>query len=106
MKILVIYNGSLNSKRALRAGIGEIKRHSGELIVLYVLNRVSFIDRDVVSRHISDAKRILEKENIKSDITLAKGNPADEITEHVREKNIDIILSAKKRYKLNYENGG
>lgn len=136
MNILVIYNGSSGSKLSLREGIGQIKKHGGKLIVLYVFRRDydkelcagrkshlskkakkdkkkahsktlhhEVIARDEASRHINDAKRILEKkgEEIKSDIITTEESPADEITRCVREKNIDIIFSANKRYRLNYE---
>ena len=133
MNILVIYNGSSGSKLSLREGIGQIKKHGGILIVLYVFHsdydkelcarrkshlskkdkkkahsktlHHEVIARDEVSRHINEAKRILEKKGgeIKSDIITTEESPADEITRCVREKNIDIIFSTNKRYRLNYE---
>ena len=46
MKILMIYDGTLQSKTALTYGIGKVRERGGELIVLQVFQSSLFVDYD------------------------------------------------------------
>ena len=46
MKILTIFDGTLQSKTALRYGIGKVQEKGGELIVLQVFQSSLFADYD------------------------------------------------------------
>ena len=70
MKILALYDGTIQSKTALRYGIKKAKEKGGELLVLHVFQSSLFIDYDAgpraeeiargeSMRHLGDAKSIL-----------------------------------------------
>ena len=46
MKILTIYDGTLQSKTALTYGINKVRERGGELIVLQVFQSSLFVDYD------------------------------------------------------------
>lgn len=103
MKALVAYDGSLNSKTALKYGLQKMNKLGGEVVVLHVFNRSMFIDYDggpgaermariESARHIEDARRILEEAgNTASRIMVEEGSPRDEIVRIARAENVDII---------------
>lgn len=106
MKILVAYDGSINSKTALRYGIQRIAEAGGEIVVLHVFNSAVFIDYDAgpkaeatarieSARHVEDARRILEKEalGVKSRIIVDEGIPVEEIVRRASSESVDMILS-------------
>lgn len=105
MKVLVAYNGSLNSKAAIRHGIRKIRQHGGTLTVLYVFHRSMFIDydagplaeitaRDEASRFVDDAEKIIAHKGMGawSRVVLTEGNPADEIARFVEDEDIGLIF--------------
>ena len=66
MKILTIYDGTIQSKIALSYGLREAKAKSGELVVLQVFQSSLFVDYDAgpraeeiaraeAARHLRDA---------------------------------------------------
>ena len=70
MKILVIYDGTIKSKTALRYGLGKAKEIGGELLVLQVFQNSLFVDYDAGPRaeeiaraeaalHLSDAETLI-----------------------------------------------
>lgn len=106
MKILVAYDGSLNSKTALRYGIQRAKEGGGGIIVLHVFNKGLFIDYDASpkaegmariesARYVEDARRILEEsgKDIASRIIVEEGNPAEETLRYAESENVDLIFS-------------
>jgi hypothetical protein len=46
VKILSLYDGTINSKTALRYGIGKVREKGGELVVLQVFQSGLFVDYD------------------------------------------------------------
>lgn len=111
MNILVTYDGSLNSKDALRYGIEKTRQASGSLFVLYVFNRAMFIDyeggldaekiaRKESTLHIADARMIIDEigKGLDIEIIEEEGHPEEEIINFVSQKKVDLILSIP-RYK-------
>jgi nucleotide-binding universal stress UspA family protein len=110
MKALVAYDGSLNSRTALKYGIQKVKEQGGEVLVLHVFNRSIFVDYDAgpgaermarieSARFVEDAREILEGSgDIKSHIVVEEGDPAEEIVRLAGAENADIIYSPP-RYK-------
>jgi nucleotide-binding universal stress UspA family protein len=106
MKILIAYDGTLNSKKTLEYGIGKIKVLGGRLIVLHVFNSSIFIGYDSIPdaediarkeahHHIEDAKRIINEFGSGIHIRLIEeeGNPEDEIRRCAVTENVDLILA-------------
>ncbi len=110
MKALVAYDGSLNSKTALKYGIQKVREQGGELLVLHVFNANMFVDYDAgpgaeqmarieSARYVEDARRVLERAaDTKSRIVVEDGDPAEEIVKLAGAENADIIFSPP-RYK-------
>lgn len=105
MKALVAYDGSLNSKTALKYGIQKVAEKGGEIVALHVFNRGMFIDYDAgpgaeqmarieSARYVEDARRILEGAgDIMSRIIVEEGDPAEEIIRLANAESADIIFS-------------
>ncbi len=105
MKILVAYDGSINSKTALKYGIRRTMEAGGELIVLHVFNSGVFVGYDSSpkaekmariesARYVEDARRILEEAagGILSRIVVEEGNPPEEILRFAVHANVDMIF--------------
>ncbi len=106
MKILVAYDGSINSKTALRYGILRTKEAGGEIIVLHVFNSGMFVGYDSSpkaekmariesARYVEDARRILEEAagGIPGRIIVEEGDPSEEILRLAVSEKIDMIFS-------------
>ncbi len=105
MKILVIYDGTLNAKKALRYGIGKIRSRGGELTVLQVFDRALFVDYDAGPRaeelaRREAAQRLTEARGIvaESGITQARlveeeGSPEKVVTEYIASHRPDLVLA-------------
>ncbi len=105
MKILVAYDGSINSKTALRYGIQKAKDANGEIVVVHVFNSGMFVGYDASpraeqmariesARYVEDARRILEEaaHGISSRIIVEEGNPAEEMLRLAISERGDMIL--------------
>lgn len=117
MKALVAYDGSLNSKTALRYGLEKVRENGDELIVIHVFNRNLFIDYDAIpraeeiarresSRYIEEAEKIIKEEGkgVKASIIVDEGDPEKETIEYAKAEDVDIIFSPP-RYKSIVKNG-
>lgn len=111
MKVLVIYDGSIDAKTALRYGIETVKNQGGELFMLQVFHAHQFIDYDAMpqaeeiarreaARHREEAERIMREEGrgLKTSIILREGNPPSEIIRVATIEHVDVIY-ATPRYK-------
>ena len=111
MKILVAYDGSINSQLALKYGLGKAREIGGSLVALYVFNSSMFIDygagpnaeklaRKESSLHVEDAKRIIAESGSTAYANLytAEGNPEEETVRVARTELIDLII-VPPRYK-------
>lgn len=111
MKILVAYDGSLNSQTALKYGIRKVKEVGGSLFALHVFNSSMFIDygagpnaeemaRKESSGYVEDAGRIIAETgtDISANLFTVEGNPKEEIINFARTEMIDLIIGPP-RYK-------
>lgn len=111
MKVLVAYDGTLQSKDALKYGVQQVREHGGEVVALHVFNSNMFIDYDAhpgaeemaraeSSRYVEDAKRLIAEtgSDVNARIMIEEGVPAEEIIRYARIKNVDILLCPP-RYK-------
>jgi nucleotide-binding universal stress UspA family protein len=111
MKILTIYDGTLQSKTALTYGIGKVRERGGELIVLQVFQSSLFVDYDAgpmaEERARAEAKQ-LEKEavniitesgpDVRVRMVTEEGEPEEEIQSLAAKEQTDLIL-ASPRYR-------
>ena len=111
MRVLVAYDGTLDSKTALRYGLEKIKQNGGDLFVLHVFNSNLFVDYDAIpeakeiaqresSRYVKEAEMIIKEEGkgVKVNIIEEEGDPEKETVRYATHENIDIIISPP-RYK-------
>lgn len=109
MKILVTYDGTIQSKKALKYGLEKAKDAGGEVIALYVFNSGMFIDYDATPgaestarresfRFIQEAKAIISEagSSIKTTVIVEEGNPKEEIVKYARKEKVDVIFSTPK----------
>ena len=105
MKILVAYDGSINSQTALKYGIGKVREVGGSLFAIHVFNSDMFIDygagpkaeemaRKESARYVEDAKRIIAETGNGIDVRLfsAEGNPEDEIIKFAGAEETDLVI--------------
>jgi nucleotide-binding universal stress UspA family protein len=105
MKILVAYDGTLQSKDALVYGLKKAREKNGEVIALHVFDRGLFVGYDShpaaeelvrleTTRLLEDARKLIAEhgQEVKADIVTEEGNPAEEVISFARERNIDVLL--------------
>ncbi len=111
MKVLTIYDGTIQSKTALSYGINRIKEKGGELIVLHVFPSALFIDYDAGPRaaelaraeakqHVLDAENIIREagQGIPIHLVTEEGDPEEELLRVAGAEKPELIL-ATPRYK-------
>jgi len=111
MKILTIYDGTLQSKTALHYGINKAREKGGELVVLHVFQSTLFIDygagpvaeelaRTEWAQHAGAAKKIIDEEGSGVLIRLQaeEGEPEQELLRCAMSERPDLIF-ATPRYK-------
>jgi len=110
MKVLVAYDGTLQSKDALKYGVEKVKESGGEVVALHVFNSNMFVDYDVFGaeetgraesmRFAAEAKKILGEtgKGLQTRVIFAEGNPEEETINYARENNVDLLLCSP-RYK-------
>ncbi len=113
MKVLVTYDGSLDSKAALKYGIQKVREYGGELIALHVFPRHLFIDYDAGPRaeeiarresfrHMEDARTLIRENSrgILARIVLNEGNLTDETLKYSKEEDVDLIVAPPRLKRL------
>jgi nucleotide-binding universal stress UspA family protein len=112
MKILVIYDGTIKSKTALRYGLRKAKEIGGELLVLQVFQNSLFVDYDAgpraeeiaraeAARHLRDAETLIRdagNHGITVRVLSIEGDPLEEALRVAEIEHADLILSSP-RYK-------
>jgi len=105
MKILVAYDGTLQSKITLEYGIRKAREKGGEVLVLHVFQSNLFVDydagpraleaaRDESRRHIEDAKKVIEKSGsgVPVRIMSEEGDPEEIIVRYATDEHVDLVL--------------
>lgn len=112
MKILIIYDGTIQSKTALRYGLLKAKEIGGELVVLQVFQSSLFVDYDAgpraeeiaraeAARHLCDAEILIRdtgNQGITVRVLSVEGDPLEEALRVAEIEQADLILSSP-RYK-------
>ncbi len=112
MKILTIYDGTLQSKAALRYGLRKVKEKAGELIVLHLFRGSQFIDYDAglraeeiarkeAAQHRREAEAIITEaggRGINVRILSEEGDAIEDTLRVSAAEKVDLIL-ASPRYK-------
>ncbi len=111
MKVLTIYDGTIQSKTALQYGIGKVKDKGGELVILHVFPSSLFIDYDAGPRaeeiaraeakqHLLDAENIIREtgKSVPIHLVTEEGDPEQELLRVAGAEKPDLIL-ATPRYK-------
>src|SRR3990172_2011405 len=111
MKILVAYDGTLQSKEALVYGMEKAREKNGELMVLHVFNTYMFIDYDATpnaeaiaraesAQFVEEARTIIREKgkSVKTSLVVGEGNPEEEVISYAKAENVDILLCPP-RYK-------
>ncbi len=102
MKVLVAYDGTLQSKEALKYGVEKVKERGGEVIALHVFNSTLFVDYDVAgaaeaakreaTRQMEEAKILVGEYGVKASFFSGEGDPEDETIRFATERNVDVLL--------------
>jgi len=90
IRILVGYDGSLQSKKALTEAIAIAKHFSGLIKVINVYEKGKEKEAETT---VIEAKQILEKEDVAHDVSLVLGsNPAKTLGIIAKQENFGLIV--------------
>ena len=105
MKILIAYDGSLNSKTALEYGLSKLRESGGSAVVLQVFHSEMFVDygagpnaealaRGEAKRYLEEARRVIREkgEGLSVRIEEREGVPEDVITGFAGDAVFDVML--------------
>jgi len=111
MKILVIYDGTLQGKRSLLYGLGKVRAAAGELTVLHTFDPSAFIGYDAVpgagdmarreaAGQLEAAKQVIAEQAASVPVTIisSEGNAAEMARHHAAMERPDLIV-APQRFK-------
>ena len=111
MKIMVAYDGTLQSKDALVYGMKKAKEKGGEVVALHVFNGPLFIDYDATpeaetmaraesARFVEEAKTLIREkgQGVKAGLFTGEGNPEEEVIAFAKAQHADVLLCPP-RYK-------
>jgi nucleotide-binding universal stress UspA family protein len=111
MKILTIYDGTIQSKTALQYGLSKVREKGGEVVLLQVFQRGLFVDYDAgpmaeeIARaeaegHLKDAETIIQEKGrgVAVRILSEEGDPEEEILRAAKTEHADLVL-ATPRYR-------
>lgn len=105
MKVLVVYDGTLQANDALRYGMEKVREKGGEVIVLHIFDSNMFVDYDAgpqaeeyarreSARYLEDAKRLISEsdKDIRTSIFTGVGSSEDDILTFAKERFVDLLL--------------
>lgn len=111
MKILTLYDGTIQSKTALQYGLSKAREKNGEVVLLQVFPSRLFVDYDAgpraegiaraeSERHLKDAESIIQEkgEGVAVRIVSEDGDPEEELLHTAMTEHADLVL-ASPRYK-------
>lgn len=106
MKILIAYDGTINSKSALKYGIGKLKEEGGRATVLHLFHSAMFVDygagpnaesmaRAEAARHLAEARKIIDElgAGLWIKVEEADGEPEAEVLGYLDAGNFDVVLA-------------
>ena len=109
MKIMVAYDGTLQSKEALVYGMDKVREKGGEVVALHVFNSDLFVDYDATveardlaraeaSRFVDEAKEIIREKGkgVKASLYSTDGNPEEEVIGFAKAEKVDVLLCPPK----------
>ena len=106
MKVLVAYDGTLQSKEALRYGMETVREKGGEVLALHIFNSALFVDYDVAGaneaarresvRQREEAKHLMRESGVEATLFAGEGDPEDETIRFAAERNVDVLLCPPK----------
>lgn len=105
MRVLVIYDGTVQAKEGLRYGLRIVKERGGDLVCLNIFNSTVFIGYDAIPmayevtkkelyNYIKEAETIVSKEGngVRIKMVTEEGDPEEEIINFITDRYIDILL--------------
>lgn len=107
-KILVCFDGSEWSKKALNEAIRIAQKFNSQITVLSVVPKVCFLEIGVdcatvegifkaeVEGNLKKAQEILEEKGVRGDTIILEGTPADVIVDYAKNNNISLIVIGSK----------
>lgn len=111
MKILVVYDGTLHAKKALRYGLKKVQETGGELTVLQIFDARLFIDYDAgpkaeemarseASHGLAEARQIVSEQGADLAVRIIsdEGDAGQKVREYVESERPGLVL-APPRYK-------
>jgi len=108
MRILAVYDGTLNSKDVVRYGLFRAKTTGGELHVINVLDSALITEysgfnaeetaRRELSHYLTEAEKIIAEvgKGIRVSFTTMDGIPEEEFVKYARENRIELIIIPEK----------
>ena len=109
MKIMVAYDGTLQSKEALVYGMDKVREKGGEVVALHVFNSDLFVDYDATveardlaraeaSRFVDEAKEIIREKGkgVKASLYSPDGTPEEEMIGFAKAEKVDVLLCPPK----------
>ena len=111
MKIITVYDGTIQSKTALQYGLQKVREMGGEVILLQIFQSSLFVDygagpkaeelaRSEASSHLRDAEKIILEsgQGVRVRILSEDGEPEESVLRIAEIEQADLIL-ASPRYK-------
>lgn len=107
-KILVCFDGSEWSKKALDEAISLSEKFGSEITVLTVVPAMCFLDAGVdcdtvmgilraeAEGNLKQAENILNEKGVRGQKLILEGNPADQIVDFAKNNGIDLIVMGSK----------
>lgn len=105
MKIMIAYDGTIQSKEALVYGMNKARENGGEVVALQVFNNTMFVDYDAsvdaeaiartaFAQQMSDAKAIIREhgDGVRVSVFSTDGNPEDEVVGFAQARKVDLLL--------------
>jgi nucleotide-binding universal stress UspA family protein len=105
MKILTLYDGTLQAKASLRYGINKVKEKGGEVLVLHTFQSSMFVDydagpraevmaREEAARHLREAEKIIAEigRGVAIRIVSQEGDPIENALRFAEAEQADLLI--------------
>ncbi|MDI1471594.1 MAG: universal stress protein [Thermodesulfovibrio sp.] len=107
-KILVCFDGSEWSKKALEQAIEIAQKFDSHITVLSVVPKVCFLEIGIdcatveaifkaeTEGNLNSAKKIMNEKGVRGETLILEGTPADVIVDYAKDNKIDLIVIGSK----------